>query len=273
MIRVLPSTSLSSLRETRRNFVRKWIRVFAFLALCPLLSAQQALNNDAVIKLVKAGLSDDLIISTINASPGTYDTSADGIIALKQAGASDKVVAAIVVKNTTTAPATQPSSAVSGQSAPEPIQPQEEGTASGSKPIQAGARIVIAPMGGFETYFAAAVREKKVPITLTLDKASAQYFVVSTNTEWQGFVFGSAGAANLNRSGGSAAYGSSASSTRGLEASIMMIDARTKDVIWAYEVHKSSHGSLFFGTLGARGQQSIAEACAKHLKDYIEKGK
>ncbi len=60
--------------------------------------AQQALNNDSVIKLVKAKLSDDLIISTIANSPGVYDTSADGMIALKTAGASDRVVAAIVSK-------------------------------------------------------------------------------------------------------------------------------------------------------------------------------
>lgn len=78
--------------------MRKNILAALFLAICPLLVAQQALNNDAVIKLVKAGLSDDLIVSTINDSAGAYDTSADGIIALKTAGASDKVVAAIVSK-------------------------------------------------------------------------------------------------------------------------------------------------------------------------------
>ena len=60
-----------------------------FVAFCQLLVAQQSLNNDSIIKLVKAGLSDDLIVSTISASPGTYDTSADGLIALKSAGASD----------------------------------------------------------------------------------------------------------------------------------------------------------------------------------------
>ena len=43
--------------------------------------------------------------------------------------------------------------------------------------------------------------------------------------------------------------------------------------VWAYEVHKSSHGALILGTLGARGQQSIAEAGAKHLREYIEKGR
>jgi hypothetical protein len=75
------------------------------MAISPLLFAQQALNNDAVIKLVKAGLSDDLIVSTVSASAGAYDISADGLIALKSAGVSDKVVAAIVAKASAPAPA------------------------------------------------------------------------------------------------------------------------------------------------------------------------
>jgi hypothetical protein len=78
--------------------MRKSFIALIFLAFCSMLIAQQALNNDSVIKLVKAGLSDDLIVTTINASPGTYDTSANGLIALKTAGASDKVVSAIVIK-------------------------------------------------------------------------------------------------------------------------------------------------------------------------------
>lgn len=84
--------------------MRKGILATLFLAISPLLVAQQTLNNDSVIKLVKAGLSDDLIVSTINASPGTYDASADGIIALKTAGVDDRVVAAVVAK--AAAPAT-----------------------------------------------------------------------------------------------------------------------------------------------------------------------
>jgi hypothetical protein len=83
--------------------MRKGVLALLFLATCSLVIAQQVMNNESVIKLAKAGLSDDLIVSTINGSPGAYDTSADGIIALKTAGASDKVVAAIVAK--TAAPA------------------------------------------------------------------------------------------------------------------------------------------------------------------------
>ena len=79
--------------------MRKLILALALFALTPLmLMAQAAMDNDSVIKMMKAGLSDDLIVSTVNSSPGNYNVTADGIIALKTAGASDKVVAAIVAK-------------------------------------------------------------------------------------------------------------------------------------------------------------------------------
>jgi len=86
--------------------MRKSLIAVLVLAACSFLAAQQVMNNDAVIKLVKAGLSDDLIVTTINSSPGAYDTSTDAIIALKTAGASDKVVAAVIAK--AAAPATPP---------------------------------------------------------------------------------------------------------------------------------------------------------------------
>lgn len=84
--------------------MRKSLLATLLLVACSFLVAQQAMNNDSVIKLVKAGLSDDLIVTTISGSPGTYDTSADAIIALKTAGASDKVIAAMIAK--ASAPAT-----------------------------------------------------------------------------------------------------------------------------------------------------------------------
>jgi len=71
--------------------------------------AQQAMNNDAVIKLTKAGLSDDLVINTINSQPGSYDTTTNGLIALKTAGVSDNVISAMLLKNNA---ASQPTPAV-----------------------------------------------------------------------------------------------------------------------------------------------------------------
>jgi len=96
--------------------MRKRFLVVMFLAFCSLVAAQQAMNNDAVVKMAKAGLSDDIIVATINSSPGTYDTTPDGLIALKQAGVSDKVISAIVNKSAAPpaapAPAAPPSEAL-----------------------------------------------------------------------------------------------------------------------------------------------------------------
>src|ERR1039458_3251095 len=88
--------------------MRKCFFTVVFLAFCPLLVAQQALNNDSIIKLVKAGLSDDLIVTTINAQPGNYDTSTDGLIALRTGGALDKVVKPILLKPASAPPPTAP---------------------------------------------------------------------------------------------------------------------------------------------------------------------
>ncbi len=79
--------------------MRKRLPALALLAISSLLFAQQDMNNDAVIKLLKAGLSDDLIVTTINASPGKYDTSADALIALRTAGADSKVISAVLLKS------------------------------------------------------------------------------------------------------------------------------------------------------------------------------
>jgi hypothetical protein len=69
------------------------------MAIAPLFYAQEVMNNASVIKLLKAGLSDDLIVNTINASPGKYDTSGDGLTALRDAGADSKVIAAVLMKS------------------------------------------------------------------------------------------------------------------------------------------------------------------------------
>lgn len=109
--------------------MRRFYLAVLFLAICPILVAQQSLNDDSVIKLVKAGLSDDLIVSTISAQAGTYDTSTDGLIALKSAGVSDKVVAAMVAKAAAPQLAPTPlpapvASPTTPQAPPQAVQPQ-----------------------------------------------------------------------------------------------------------------------------------------------------
>jgi len=75
------------------------VSALCLLFAAPLMHAQQSLDNAAVIKLTTSGLSEDLIVQTITASPGHYDTGADALIALKKAGVTDKEVGAMLMKN------------------------------------------------------------------------------------------------------------------------------------------------------------------------------
>ena len=114
-----------------------------FLAFCPLLLAQQTLNNDAIARMMKAGLSDDVIVATINASPGEYDTTANGLIALKTAGVSDKVVTTIVVKASGGTPASAAPAVQPPANPDDPTTPHEAGIYVYSEHAPAGSRMTM----------------------------------------------------------------------------------------------------------------------------------
>jgi hypothetical protein len=61
--------------------------------------APEILTDETVVKLAKAGLSDDVIVAMINTQTGQYTVTPTAVIGLKQAGVSDKVIAAIVNKS------------------------------------------------------------------------------------------------------------------------------------------------------------------------------
>ena len=56
------------------------------------------MSNDTVLRMHTAGLSDDLILQTIAAQPGQYDTTPDSLIGLKQSGLSDPILSAMANK-------------------------------------------------------------------------------------------------------------------------------------------------------------------------------
>jgi hypothetical protein len=72
--------------------------VLVLLLVCLGGLAQEALTNESILKLVKAGFGDDVIVNMVNAQPGKYSLSVDDTISLKQAGVSDKVLAAMIAK-------------------------------------------------------------------------------------------------------------------------------------------------------------------------------
>ena len=110
----------------------------------------------------------------------------------------------------------------------------------------------IEPQGGFETYIAAAMTKKNVPIRVTDDKNLAKYVLRSVEE------------AKPESTGGKVvrclfAYCAGIEGTS--SASVELVDRETGDVVWGYEVKKA----------GASNHQSKAEAIAKHLKSWLEK--
>lgn len=57
------------------------------------------LDNDAVMRMSKAGLDATLICQTIRTQPGRYATSADDLIALKEAGVPQPVISAMMARS------------------------------------------------------------------------------------------------------------------------------------------------------------------------------
>jgi hypothetical protein len=149
--------------------------------------------------------------------------------------------------------------------------------------IKSGSAVYIEPMGGYETYLAAALVRKKVPLIVVTDKSKADYIIASNVSHdapstpavvvnnsatatvnegespnqqtWnQGWELGSQRAAE--RRAAHAALGSTS-------ATISVLDPRSSQIVFAYSAGKA----------GSNQFQKTAEACAKSLKEFIEKPK
>lgn len=115
--------------------------------------------------------------------------------------------------------------------------------------IPRGAKMYIGSIeGGYDIYLAAAMHTKEVPIVIVTDRGKADFELSgvseSEKAGWAKIVF----------------WGNTSSKE---QASVKLVDLKTGTVVWGYNVNKGS---------SARGKQSSAEACAKHLKEKIEKG-
>jgi hypothetical protein len=117
-----------------------------------------------------------------------------------------------------------------------------------SQKIPKGAKVFIEPItDGFDTYLKAAITDKKVPIEIVESKDKADYDISGVSETRKASTAKKAIMLNWHSDE---------------EASIQVANLKTGEVAWSYSVHKQS---------SAHGKKSTAEACAKHLKDDIEK--
>ncbi len=61
-------------------------------------SRPRALTNDMIVRMVKAGLDEPIILQTVQTQPGRYDTAPDDLIALKDADVPPRVILAMQAK-------------------------------------------------------------------------------------------------------------------------------------------------------------------------------
>lgn len=115
--------------------------------------------------------------------------------------------------------------------------------------------VYIEPQQGFETYLAAAMTKKSVPVDVVTDQSKATYVLKSAPVEVKSESTGGKIARCLF------AY------CAGIEdkgsVSVQLIESSSTKMLWAYSVNKQRGGS--------KNMQSMAEAVAKHFKEFLEK--
>jgi hypothetical protein len=126
--------------------------------------------------------------------------------------------------------------------------------------LHSGSTVFIEPMGGYETYLAAALLKKHVPLIVVYDKEKASYIIRSTISRTEpnqpAVVVNNNSQASHNTYI-DAVLAAKAASIR--EGSIAVIDEHSSQMVFAYSARP-------------RDLKGIAEDCAQHMKEFIEKG-
>ena len=113
-------------------------------------------------------------------------------------------------------------------------------------------KIYIAPQNGFESYLAGAFTKKDVHAQMVQTPEAADYILSAAPVEQKPESTGGKVARCL--------FAYCAGIEGSQTASVTLVDAKTNAVVWAYNVRKG----------GSSNFQSSAEACAKHLKHWLE---
>src|SRR6266568_7203197 len=66
---------------------------------------REPLTNQAVVKLLGAGLSEDIVVRMVKTLPGNYALGPDDLVELKKAGASNEIIKAMMERQPPAAPA------------------------------------------------------------------------------------------------------------------------------------------------------------------------
>ena len=236
------------------------MKYLSILLLCAFLAAsaqQTALTNDSIVKMVKAQLSDDVIVSTIKSQLCIFRLGVDDLVALKQAGVSDKVIGAMVDRSNAGAAA-----GAAAQPAPDPAPAP---VPSAAPPPAAGA--VIAPTlrsvrkvfiekmpNDLDQYLRAEISKQcNGRVTVVLDKSEADGILAGVSEEEKG-----TGAQIAGRHPGLHDIATGC---------VSLLDKEGKVILWSDE---AGDRSLLFGVMKRGGERKVAERLVSKLKKAMK---
>jgi len=116
-------------------------------------------------------------------------------------------------------------------------------SAYGQQSIPAGSSVFVDTNNGFDIFILAALQNKHVPLVLVSSRDKADYVLDSALFHSQEF------AATQKIAG-----------TYRVSESAFKLTTKSGEIIWAYAATKG---------MFSKGKQSVAEACAKHLKTIV----
>lgn len=216
-----------------------------FLITCSLAFAQQALNNESIIKMVRAGLSDDVIVSMVKSQSGKYAVAPDDLIALKNANVSARVINALVEKTGGDQPAPQPET---------PAPASDSGTGGPSITLGMVRKIYIEKMSNnLDQYLRAEIsKQLKGRVEVVLDAKEADAVLTGISDEEKG-----TGAKITGRYLGlhDVATGT-----------ISLLDRDRKTILWSDE---AGDRSLMFGMVKRGGERKVADRLVGKLKKAL----
>lgn len=92
-------------------FTRGSLCLSLLIAILPFslsLVGQEVVTNSSVIKMVKSGLSEELVLNVIKQQSGAFTVGSSELVELKQAGVSERVITAMITKTYGPPPAPTP---------------------------------------------------------------------------------------------------------------------------------------------------------------------
>jgi len=204
------------------------------------------LTNEMIIRMVQSGVPSDVITRTIAAADKAEFTFLPGDLDLiTRYRVPDDVFKAMAAKSNgrptpefsqpNQAPAVAAQPATNTFSAPQtPTTPQPADVRPGKATLAAivGAKLFIEPMEGFERYLEAAILSKKLPVTVVIERARADFVARGTWRELDGGFSGNGSLVRPLRT------------RKNYSASVSIVDLKSSAIVFSFAAQKSGSRDL-----------------------------